>query len=151
MIKGRKSEVETLENLNISHVWLFPPFFCFFFFFQEPECELGADCVRLFWMGEHAGAEPSLLLRVLGNHPLERRQLPQIPSHQQHPAARSAEGDAQEPRRQEVRRTSPVRGLINSTTSPSPPRPLPLHQARLALSDFKAGCEYSVWSVHRQR
>lgn len=57
---------------------------------QEPECELGADAAHSWGSEGRAGAEPSLLLRVLRDRPLERRVLPVLPSHQQHGVSQEA-------------------------------------------------------------
>lgn len=122
----------------------------FFLFFQKHECELGADGDWLFGTGDHTGAEPSVLLRVLCDHLLEWRQLPQILSHPQHPAARSPEGAAEEPWSQEVRHFSSTMPRP-STRTPSPLLPHPLHQACLAFFDIKAGGKVSVCPAPRQR
>lgn len=74
-----------------------------FTFSQAHERQLAADGVRSLGMGDEDRAEPGVLRRVLCDRPLERRQLHQLPSHQQHPAARSQEGPSERPQSQEVR------------------------------------------------
>lgn len=97
---------------------------------QKPECELGADAVRAFGSGAHAGAEPGALLWVVCDCSLERWNPHEVSSHHHYSAARSQEGASEQHQNHEVRSSALLLSWLDTQEEMGMSRQLPKRPKR---------------------